>query len=42
MDQLPFSFYLAHVDIDLFESGEEFLTGKRFVADAYVKQVVTS
>ena len=42
IDQPPFSFYLAHGDIHLFESSEEFLAGKRFVAEAYVKQAVTS
>jgi Fe-S oxidoreductase len=41
MDQPPFSFYLAHGDIHLFESSKEFLAGKRFVADPYVKQAVT-
>jgi hypothetical protein len=42
IDQPPFSFYLAHGDIYLFESSKEFLAGKRFVADVYVKQAVTS
>jgi len=42
MDQFPFSFYLTHGDIHLFEYSEELLAGERFVADAYVKQAVTS